>query len=96
MIEFFGRDTREPARLFPIYDDTATMLKTALDENGESERIVQIAALDPFLTIDLLYRGTKIGRTSPSTTTAISGRPAYADGLSDLTNDPTFSYSAYS
>ncbi|MBK9064240.1 MAG: DUF4388 domain-containing protein [Acidobacteria bacterium] len=46
---------REPSRLFPVYDDTAVMLKSALDEGGDPERIVQVAALDPFLTIDLLY-----------------------------------------
>ena len=40
------------------------MLKTALDENGEPERIVQIAALDPFLTIDLLYLANSL-RTDP-------------------------------
>ncbi|MFI5197296.1 MAG: DUF4388 domain-containing protein [Thermoanaerobaculia bacterium] len=55
---------REPARLFPIYDDTATMLRTALDEGGNPERIVQIAALDPFLTIDLLYLANSL-RTEP-------------------------------
>ncbi len=46
---------REPARLFPVYDDTAVMLRNALEEGGDTERIVQVAALDPFLTIDLLY-----------------------------------------
>lgn len=46
---------REPARLFPVYDDTGVMLRTALDEGADPERIVQIAALDPFFTIDLLY-----------------------------------------
>ena len=46
---------REPARLFPMYDDSAVMLRSALDEGGDPERIVQVAALDPFLTIDLLY-----------------------------------------
>jgi hypothetical protein len=55
---------REPARLFPIYDDTATMLRTALDEGGDLERLVQIAALDPFLTIDLLYLANSL-RTDP-------------------------------
>jgi hypothetical protein len=55
---------REPARLFPIYDDTATMLRTAIDEGGNPERIVQIAALDPFLTIDLLYLANSL-RTEP-------------------------------
>ena len=56
---------REPARLFPIYDDTATMLRTALDEGGDPERLVQIAALDPFLTIDLLYLANSL-RTDPT------------------------------
>src|SRR5664279_4267240 len=31
---------REPSRLFPVYDDTAVMLKSALDEGGDPERIV--------------------------------------------------------
>ena len=56
---------REPARLFPIYDDTATMLRAALDEGGDPERLVQVAALDPFLTIDLLYLANSL-RTDPA------------------------------
>ncbi len=46
---------REPARLYPIYDDVAAHLRSALKEGGDPEKIVQIAALDPFLSIDLLY-----------------------------------------
>src|SRR5262249_27638606 len=45
----------ELIRLFPLYDDTGVMLRQALTENAELERIVQIAALDPFLTTDILY-----------------------------------------
>ena len=56
---------REPARLFPIYDDTATMLRTALEEGGDPERLVQVAALDPFLTLDLLYLANSL-RTDPA------------------------------
>ncbi len=46
---------REPARLYPVYDDVATLLRTALAEGGDPERLVSIAALDPFFTVDLLY-----------------------------------------
>lgn len=55
---------REPARLFPVYDDTAVMLRSALEEGGDPERIVQVAALDPFLTLDLLYLANAL-RTEP-------------------------------
>jgi len=46
---------REPARLYPLYDDVAALLRSALAEGGDPDRIVQIAALDPFFTADLLY-----------------------------------------
>jgi HD-like signal output (HDOD) protein len=49
------RRLSEPFRLFPLYDDTAAMLRGALEEGADSDRIVQIAALDPFLTVDMLY-----------------------------------------
>lgn len=45
----------EPVRLFPLYDDTGAMLRQALEEDAGPERVVQIAALDPFLTADILY-----------------------------------------
>ncbi|MGA7992530.1 MAG: DUF4388 domain-containing protein [Thermoanaerobaculia bacterium] len=56
---------REPPRLFPVYDDTAVLLRNALDEGGDSERIVQVAALDPFLTIDLLYLANALRTEAP-------------------------------
>ncbi len=46
---------REPARLYPVYDDVADLLRSALVDGGDPERLVQISALDPFLTTDLLY-----------------------------------------
>lgn len=49
------RQLLEPLRLFPIFDDTASFLESALEEGGEPERLVQIAALDPFLTVDLIF-----------------------------------------
>jgi Domain of unknown function (DUF4388)/HDOD domain len=44
----------EPLRPFPIYDDTAQLLQTALAEGGDPDRIIQISALDPFLTANFL------------------------------------------
>ena len=44
-----------PPRPFPIYDDTALMLQHALAQEADDEHLGRIAALDPFLTIDLLY-----------------------------------------
>jgi hypothetical protein len=46
---------REPARLYAVFDDVADLLRAALAEGGDPDRIVQIAALDPFLTVDLVY-----------------------------------------
>ncbi len=57
---------KETFRLFPLYDDTGAMLRTALEEGGEPERLVQIAALDPFLTVDVLYLANSL-RTKPKT-----------------------------
>lgn len=45
----------EPFRPFPIFDDTGLMLQHALAGGAEAEHFVRIAALDPFLTADLLY-----------------------------------------
>jgi len=55
----------EPVRLFPLYDDTGAMLRQALQEGAGPERIVQIAALDPFLTADVLYLANAL-RTEPA------------------------------
>ncbi|MEO6323328.1 MAG: DUF4388 domain-containing protein [Thermoanaerobaculia bacterium] len=44
----------EPLRPFPIYDDTAQLLQAALADGGDPERLVQIAALDPFLAANFL------------------------------------------
>jgi hypothetical protein len=84
---------REPARLFPVYDDTAVMLKNALDEGGEPERIVQIAALDPFLTIDLLYlanalrtEAAELVRTSREAANVVG--PAALQRFTGLLADP--------
>jgi hypothetical protein len=49
------RHLSEPFQPLPIFDDTAAMLRGVLDEGGDPERILQICALDPFLTLDLLY-----------------------------------------
>lgn len=54
--EELHRSLLTPPRPFPIFDDTAEMLETALLESGEeASRIARIAALDPFLTADLLF-----------------------------------------
>jgi hypothetical protein len=45
----------EQFRLFPIFDDTALLLQAAIEEEAGTDHLVQIAALDPFLTLDLLY-----------------------------------------
>ena len=62
---------REPARLYPVYDDVASFLRSALKEGGDPERIVQIAALDPFFTVDLLYLANALlpDRRTVATTT---------------------------
>ncbi len=45
----------EPFRPMPLFDDTALMVQHALADGAEPEHLVRIAALDPFLTLDLLY-----------------------------------------
>ena len=49
------RKLLEPAKPLPIFDDSAAMLLSVLDDDSDPNRIVQIAALDPFFTLDLLY-----------------------------------------
>jgi hypothetical protein len=55
------RTLLSPPRTFPIFDDTAEMLEEALSESGdEPHRIARIAALDPFLTANLLFLGNAL------------------------------------
>jgi len=70
----------EPITPFPIFDDTAAMLQTVLQEGGEAERLVQIAALDPFLTADILYLANSL-EIDPSSlfTTARLGAEVIGD-----------------
>ena len=49
------RKLLEPVRPLPIFDDTAAMLLGVLDSDGDPDKIVQISALDPFLTLDLIF-----------------------------------------
>jgi hypothetical protein len=70
---------REPARLYPIYDDVADLLRAALVEGGDPERLVQISALDPFLTTDLLYLANSL-RPDRSSATASAREAAAAVG----------------
>src|SRR5262249_8654557 len=44
----------------PIFDDTAEMLQNVLVEGGDPERILQVTALDPFLTLDVLHLGNAL------------------------------------
>ncbi len=74
---------REPARLFPVYDDTASMLQTAIEDGGSPDRIVQIAALDPFFTLDLLYLANAL-RTDSAELVRTSREAADVLGASPL------------
>lgn len=61
--EELHRHLLAPARPFPIFDDTAEMLEESLREGDEDEaaaRVARIAALDPFLTADLLFLGNAL------------------------------------
>jgi len=46
---------RAPFRPLAIFDDTAAMLGSVLEEGGDPDRLLQIVALDPFLTVDVLH-----------------------------------------
>ena len=84
---------REPARLYPVFDDVAALLLTALAEGGDPERLVQIAALDPFFTVDLLYLANAL-RPDRANVTASAREAAAAVGpgafrrLAGLLADP--------
>jgi hypothetical protein len=54
------RKLHEPFQTMPIFDDTAAMLQNVLDEGGDPDRILQVTALDPFLTLDLLHLGNAL------------------------------------
>ena len=84
---------REPARLYPVFDDVGALLRAALADGGDPERIVQIAALDPFLTVDLLYLANAL-RPERASVTASTREAAAAVGpdalrrLAGLLSDP--------
>lgn len=48
---------KAPFRLVPIFDDTAALVRAAFkrDEKPEPDHLIQIAALDPALTLNLLF-----------------------------------------
>jgi len=48
------RDLREPFRPYAVFDDTAAMIQGILAEDADEDRLLQVAALDPFLTLDVL------------------------------------------
>jgi len=84
---------REPARLYPVYDDVATLLRAALADGGDPERIVQIAALDPFLTVDLVYlanalRPERVSVTASAREAAAAVGPDALRRLTGLLADP--------
>ncbi|HKC24793.1 MAG TPA: DUF4388 domain-containing protein [Thermoanaerobaculia bacterium] len=54
------RKLHEPFVPLPVFDDTAAMLQGVLEEEADPERILQISALDPFLTLDLIYLGNAL------------------------------------
>jgi HD-like signal output (HDOD) protein len=43
-----------PLRFAPIYDDTAVLLRRALAGDSSDDQLIQISALDPFLTLNLV------------------------------------------
>ena len=84
---------REPARLYPVYDDVAALLRAALADGGDPERIVQIAALDPFLTVDLVYlanalRPDRVSVTASAREAAAAVGPDALRRLTGLLADP--------
>jgi hypothetical protein len=84
---------REPARLYAVYDDVAALLRAALADGGDPERIVQIAALDPFLTVDLLYlanalRPDRVNVTASAREAAAAVGPGALRRLAGLLSDP--------
>ena len=58
-----SRRLRGPLRPAPIFDDTADLLRRALEEEEAGEQLIQIAALDPFLTFDLLLIANSLAPT---------------------------------
>jgi hypothetical protein len=83
---------REPARLYPIYDDAAALVRAALADGGDPERLVSIAALDPFFTVDLLYlanalRPDRVSVTTSARDAAAAAGPEAVRRLAGLLSD---------
>ncbi len=50
----FRRRLAGPFRFAPIYADTSVLLRRALRQGSSDEQLIQISALDPFLTLNIL------------------------------------------
>ena len=48
------RRTTGPLRFAPLFDDTAVLVRRALAQGSADHQLIQISALDPFLTLNLI------------------------------------------
>lgn len=86
---------KAPFRLAPIFDDTAALIRAAFkrDEKPDPDHLIQIAALDPLLTLDLLYfanalrTGSETRMGTPSEAAEVIG-PVALRTLFDLVSRP--------
>ena len=62
-----------PLRFAPIYDDTAVLLRRALAQGSPEEQLIQVSALDPFLTLNLVSFANSL---SPTPAPVVSVRTA--------------------
>lgn len=92
-------ELERPFGLLPIFDDTAALLRSALDGGADDDALVQIAALDPFLTIDLLTIGNSLrlstdprGPLGTARTAAEAIGPEALRGLASGLADPSAAY----
>ncbi len=64
---------RTPFRFLAPYPDTVELLRAALRDSAGPDHLVRIAALDPLLTLDLLYLANSI-ETEPGRLTATTSQ----------------------
>jgi hypothetical protein len=65
-----GRRAAAAGRPAPIFDDTAVLLRRALAEGATGDQLVQAAALDPFLTMNLVSFSNALDTGRPASGTA--------------------------
>ncbi len=79
--ESLRKKLKAPFRVLPVFDDTAALMRAALERGGEPDHLIQIAALDQGLTLNLLFLANALrGPSEPKAGTPSEAAEAIGPG----------------